>query len=207
MEESTSLNIIYLPDEATRNKAIELAAKVSSKLPVEFILGQGTIPHITIYQAMFPNKNIEKVKQIIKEITGKTHSFEIEMGPFWINAVRGFVWWNCLKTDQLSEIHWNFIRGINSLREGLIPDSLKAYRIEGEKDKMEIENYGSLFAGERYTPHLTLTALKDPEDEQKSYKILGKEEESLFTVNKILLGRLGPYGTVTEIIEEFPLAS
>lgn len=205
MEDSLTLNIVFLPDEATREKAIEMSRKVAENLPVEFVLGQGTIPHITIYQAMFPNKNLGKVKGIIRDLASKMGPFQVEMGQFWVNAVRGFVWWNCLKTDQLSEIHWKFIKETNNLREGLIPDSLKAYRIKGEQDKMEIKNYGALFAGARYTPHLTITALKNPDDEQKAYEILGKEKESLFTVDKISLGSLGPYGTVTGIIEEFPI--
>lgn len=206
MEESASLNIVYLPDEQTRNKAIELSQKVASKLSTEFILGQGAIPHITIYQAEFPNKNITKVKEAIKEFASQTAPFGIEMGPFWINAVRNFVWWNCIKTNQLSKIHWGLMKKINPLREGLVPDSLKAYKVT-EQDKMEIENYGALFMGKRYTPHLTVSGLKNPSEEKEAFEVLGMEEHSTFIVDKISLGYLGRFGTVTGIIEEFPLVS
>lgn len=206
MEESTSLNIIYLPNEATQNKAIEISRKVSSQLPTEFTLGQDRHPHITIYQARFPNKNIKKLKDIIREIAEKTEPFEIEMGPFVVNAVRGFVWWNCLKTETLTRVHLEMIERANSLREGLIPEGLKNYPTAGD-EKKDIENYGSLLVGGHYPPHITPTRLKNPKDGEKALEILGEREYSTFEVDRIALGRMGDHGTVTAIIEEFPLAS
>lgn len=206
MEESTALNIIYLPDEATRNKAIELSRKILSDLPVEFILGQGTIPHITIYQASFPTRNLQRVKEIVKEISSEIEPFQVEMGPFFVNVVRGFVWWNCIKSDQLVRVHWKTIDSLNPLREGLIPATLKNYPAT-EEEEMELKNYGAFLMGKRYPPHITLTRLKNPEDEKRVFKILGKEERSVFTADKIAIGLMGDHGTVTEIIEEFPLAS
>lgn len=204
MEESTSLNIIYLPDEATRNKAIEISRKVSSQLPTEFTLGQDRYPHITIYQARFPNKNIGQLKKIIDEIAHKTRLFEIEMCPFAINVVRGFVWWNCIKTDDLARTHLETISRVNPLREGLVPEGLKTYPAT-EGDKKDIKNYGSLLVGEHYFPHITITRLKNSEDKEKAQGILGEGEYSVFGVDKIVLGQMGDHGTVTEIIEEFPL--
>ncbi len=195
-----------MPDGITRQKAIELAYKISSKLPVEFVLGQGTIPHITIYQATFPNKNIEKLKDIVREIASQTTPFEIEMGPFLANVgVPGFVWWNCIKTDIMNKVHLEIIDRANPLREGLVPDNLKNYS-GPEIGKKEIEGYGSLLVKERYSPHITITRIKNPDDSDKVMNILG-EEKSEFKADKIVLGYLGDHGTVTGIIEDFPLLS
>ncbi len=200
MEESTSLNIIYLPDEITRQKAIELSEKVASKLPAEFVLGQGAIPHITIYQALFPTKNIEKIKDVVRQIASQSTPFEIEMSEFVANVVLGFVWWNCIKTDNIEKIYSEVIEKANPLREGLIPEGLKNYQGPEEK-KREIQNYGSL----QNHPHITISRLKNNDDGQKALDILGEKEDSVFKVDKIALGLMGDHGTVTEIIEEFTL--
>lgn len=205
MDESVALNIVYLPDGITRKKAIEFSEKVGSKLPTEFVLGQDTIPHITIYQALFPTKNISNVKDVIRKIAAKTGFFEIEMNEFVVNVVKGFVWWNCQKTEQLTKIHLETIEKLNPLREGLVSEVLKNYPAT-EADKKDIENYGSLLIGNRYTPHLTITALKNSYDGEKALEILG-EASSNFRVDRIALGYLEKHGTVAEIIEEFPLAS
>lgn len=207
MEDSEALNIVYLPDDSTRRKAIELSERLASRLSIEFTLGKDKHPHITIYQARFPTKNVEKLKEVIRQIVSKTRLFEIKMAEFLANVgVPGFIWWTAKKSDQLLKVHWKILDSVNPLREGLIPEGLKNYPAK-EEDKMEIENYGSLLVGKRHQPHITITRIKNLSDGQKALKILGKEEHSTFTADKIALGYLGDHGTVTGIIEEFALAS
>ena len=206
MEKSIALNIIYLPDEQTRNKAIELSQKLATELFTEFVLNpQNPLPHITIYQALFPTKNLEKIKEFIKDLSSDIKAFEIEMNGFWVNVVRGFVWWNCVKIDQLVKIHLETLEKLNPLREGLVSEGLKTYP-GTDDDKNDIENYGSLLVGKRYTPHITITGLKNADNDKKVLEILGNQTNS-FRAKSISIGYLGNHGTVTEIIESFSLLS
>jgi len=201
-QKSIALNIIYLPDEKTRNKAIELSQKLAARLPREYILNpKNPLPHITIYQGLFPIRNQEKVKEAVRQIASQSKPFEITMNEFTVDVVRGFVWWNCLKTSRLAEIHKETLKEANPLREGLIPEVIKAYQASIE-EKNEIKKYGSIIN----PPHITISRLKNPDDGEKVLKILGEGEHSVFRVNRIALGRMGDHGTVTEIIESFPLA-
>ncbi len=196
-----ALNIVYLPDEPTRNKTIELSQKLAARLPTEYILNpKNPLPHITIYQGLFPIKNQEKVKEVIKQIASQIKPFEITLTEFVIGVVKSFVWWNCLKTSRLAQIQKVVVEKANPLREGLIPEVIKTYQVSIE-EKNQIKKCGSIIS----PPHITISRLKNPDDGEKVLKILGEGEHSVFRVDRIALGHMGDHGTVTGIIESFPL--
>ncbi|MBI2043128.1 hypothetical protein HYT25_01950 [Candidatus Pacearchaeota archaeon] len=72
MEEGlTSLNIAVIPPLEIRNKAIEFSEGVSLKFLSEFVLNnEDKIPHISLYQAGFPLRNIGKIEDAVREVSG-----------------------------------------------------------------------------------------------------------------------------------------
>lgn len=197
-----TLNIAIIPDEEIKSKIIEVSNLVSSKIPTQFVLGKKRIPHITIYQAAFPAKNLDKVKKVVSDLAEKNAPFEITMKGISISHGT-FLFWNCVKSDRLISLHEQAVNKANFLREGQI---IKNLPIQSAEDKFDVENYGSLLIGPRFSPHITVTRISNPIDKAKAIqfaKVLGEET---FKVKTIILGILGQHGTVREIISAFPFS-
>lgn len=205
MKDEISLNIAILPDSERRNKAIELSKKLASKVPSYFVLdGEHFHPHFTVYQAHYPVRNLEKLKIALYEIARRLKDLEITMTDFKVSH-ETFVFWSCLKTEDLISAQKEAIGIANPLREGLILPQLKDGRVESEGDKEDIRNYGSLLIGPRYEPHITITRIKNPKDSDKVLEILGEAKRETFRPESLVLAYLGDHGTVTKIIEKVNL--
>ena len=196
----TELNIIILPDEKISEMAIDMSRKAREIAPTNFVLdGRKIIPHVTVYQARFPENNIDKISAYLKTVAEKMSPFELAFGKtsHWNN----YVFWNTDATNEYMHLNKSVIYQINPLRDNLILKGL-----DGKKWNMSetysIQNYGSLLPGKDYTPHITVTAAKTDQDAQKISQEI-RPKIAKFTATKIALGRLGEFGTVTEIMEEF----
>lgn len=202
-QSAISLNIAIIPDGQTTNQAIELSQKVSLQIETEFVLNQNNLlPHITVYQAHFPVKNLEKIKTAVRSITSKTKPFTVSVNNFSISH-ETFLFWNCVKTDSFVYLQKEIIAKINHLRNGLILPILSKITGLSEADKEDINRYGSLLIDPRYQPHITITRLGNPKDSKKALEILGSRLKADFIVNRLIVGYLGDHGTVIGVIEEF----
>jgi hypothetical protein len=202
--DSASLNIALLPDEKTRLKAIDLSKKLNENLPTNFVLNEtDLLPHLTIYQAHYPMKNIEKIEKEVEEMLKAIKPFQMNMNGFW-STPQGNIWWNAQK-EPMATLQKNAMERFNSLREGLIIPGIEKLASLGEDYAWEINNYGSMWLTKRYTPHISLTAV-EPENIEKTLEFLGDGEPAEFTANEIILGYLGKYGTVTGIIKRYNLS-
>lgn len=199
---STTLNIAILPSDDIAIEAIAMSKKIANEVGSEFILDQDRfIPHITIYQAQYPNKNIEMLKKLVQDLSsGK--SFEINLDAVTI-SYETFLFWKCEKTDILRELQAKAIETANPLREGLIPAQLANVTGLSEGDKYDAKNFGALLIGPRYDPHITITRLKRKEDAEKAIGVLGSSKKLSFKPKALILGHLGQHGTVTGVIESF----
>lgn len=192
------LNIVLIPDNNVRDLAIHMSNKLASKFPSEFILSkENNLPHITLYQAEFPEKNIEKIKFIITQICEKNSFFKINLSKF--SHLGKFIFWD-VDSRKINELHRIMVKKLNPLRDGLIMKSLISANNLYSGAKEDIEKYGSLLIGKNYLPHLTITCLKKNNDIVKALQELKKNESSTFTVEKIHIGLLGRFGTVNKII-------
>jgi hypothetical protein len=204
--DSISLNIAILPDKKTSQLAIALSQSLAKVVPAKFILNDiNPIPHLTIYQAHFPLKNLGKIENIISEIVLDLKSFELTLGPFSATT-QGNIWWNCVNQEEMKQIQTKIVKRCNLLREGQILPILKTYRGIDSEQAMVIKKYGSMWVGKQYSPHISVSGVDDIYIE-KVLETLGKEKQASFLVDGIIIGKLGDYGTVTEIIKNFPLSS
>ncbi len=199
---STTLNIAILPSNDIAIEAIEMSKKVANEVGSEFILDQSRfLPHITVYQAQYPNKNVEILRKLVQDLSSG-ESFEINLDAVEI-SYETFLFWKCEKTDILRELQAKAIEKANPLREGLVPAQLANVTGLSEGDKYDAKTFGALLIGPRYEPHITITRLKRKEDAEKAIRVLGSSRKLSFKPKALILGHLGQHGTVTGIIESF----
>jgi len=196
------LNIAILPSDEVAIKAIEMSKKIAEEVGSRFILNSNTlIPHITLYQAQYPNKNTNRLKKLVQDLSLQ-ESFKINLDTIAISH-ETFLFWRCYKTSILRDLQAKAIEVANPLREGLIPTQVTNVTGLSEGDKYDIKTFGALLIGPRYDPHVTITRLKRKEDAPKAIRILGDSKRLSFSPKALILGYLGNYGTVTGIIETF----
>ena len=196
-----TLNIAILPDEKTKNSVIKMSKLLSSKISTHFVLGENRLPHITIYQAAFPTKNIEKLKSVVSNIASQVKNFQVGMDEISISH-ETFLFWNCIKSNDLINLHNFVVEKCNPLREGNIIEGLP---IQSAEDKYDVENYGSLLIGPRFSPHITIARIKNELDQDSAIKTASQLSKDGFNVSNIIVGELAEHGTVTKIISTFPL--
>lgn len=202
--EQVSLNIAVIPDGRVRERAIGMSQIIRDNFQSEFVLNQfNKIPHISIYQGMFPAKNIDKIKDAVRSVSQKTGRIYFSMDGFSVDYGT-FLFWNSEKTQEHIDIQMKFIEKINPLREGLVPSVLETLLDIPEEEKRNIKLYGYPAVGERFRPHVTITRAKNPDDARKMLNFLGELKYS-FEAKSIILGYSGEHGTVQRIEDEFPL--
>lgn len=203
MSDIEKLNLVILPDKKSNKISIDLSKKLSEKFKTFFILdGVELYPHISLYHVLFPIKNHGKIVEKIKSLAENTKPFNISLNRVTFENFSKVLHWKCELTPELASLHKRLIEDINPLREGVYENYLKDCT---EEEKKNIEKYGYIHALELYDPHITITRFDDREEIKSVLTQLPPSIERMFDVSKIHLGKLGDHGTVTEILEEFPL--
>jgi len=204
-DESNSLNIVLLPDEKTTQTAIELSIELNKKVKTNFVLnGIDLIPHLTIYQAEFPDENKEKVLNEIEDMVKNIQPFTTDMGGF-SSTPEGNIWWNSVFTEPMASLQAEAIKRCNQLRNNLLLPGIEKLKEKDKEYKNEIENYGSLWLYKRYVPHISLTAV-EPTIINEALHNLNFEKKMSFNSQRFAIGTLGKYGTVTSIIKEYTIS-
>lgn len=197
-----TLNIAILPDTQTRDEVIGLSKRLSESIPTHFTLNvNDLLPHITVYQAAYPIKSVEKVKRTVSGIAKNTAPFKVIMDGVSISH-HTFLFFNCIKSDKIMMLHNKIVGKANALREGQIIENLP---IETEEDRFDATNYGALLIGQRYSPHITLTRIKNPEDKDMALQLANRIKRVEFEVKNLIIGELGKHGTVRNIISTYSL--
>ncbi len=204
--EGLSLNVIILPDENTSLRARNLAKVLGEKYENYYTLyDQKYVPHATIYQAQYPQKNLDSVKDALGNLAAGTKSFQVQIAEYEVHHT--YVWWNFAPNQYLSELHRLTLNKLNPLREGLfLPHLTPIGYATGEKfteDEAEnVRKYGAVVVDKLFKPHITLARLKVEPSTKILYELLPKTETT-FQVSEICLGRMGDHGTVIEITDRF----
>lgn len=197
----TTLNIAILPSDEVVGQAIAMSRKIAEEVGSRFVLNSNNlIPHITVYQAQYPSKNVNNLKSIVMDLSLEQELFEITLDEIIVSH-ETFLFWKCEKTLILQNLQKKAVELANPLREGLVPALLSDVTGLSKGDKYDIKHFGALLIGPRYEPHITITRLNKKGDAEKAIKILSSSKKLLFKPKNLFLGYLGDHGTVTEIIE------
>lgn len=203
-ESAVQLNIAIIPDPRIREEALRLSELLGRNFDIHFVLNnKNLIPHVTISQARYPERNLGKVIDVVKEQI-KVKPFKVNLNTFDVRYGQ-FVFWNAKRTPNLVAFHQQVVDATNPLREGLVIEHVAAMEGLSPEDVSDRENYGALLIGPHYQPHITLTRLKQTTPVENITKVIGKGKQDQFDVEKIIVGYLGNHGTVNGIIEEILL--
>lgn len=202
---AVQLNIAIIPSARIQDEAIRLSELLSRNFDTHFALNtQDLFPHITISQARYPERNLGRVIDVVRNTATEFKPFMIRLNPFDVRLGQ-FVFWNAERTQELVAFHQKVVDGTNPLREGLVIEHVAAMEDLSPEDSSDREKYGALLIGPHYQPHITLTRLKQNTPVSEVARVIGKGKQDQFNVAKIVVGYLGNHGTVNGIIEEVPL--
>ncbi len=201
--ESKSFNIVIYPPVDISKKAISISKKLEEKGGLFVLNGKKYFPHITVYMAEFPVKNIPKIRKMLRDFAVKTKPFRITSSKYR-QVEDGYIDVSYKKSKDIEELQKKIIALLNHLREGLLRLKDEARMNEYNKAQQHnIKLYGYRSVGEEFFPHLTFTKLE--KFDKSAFLNIGKLNFS-FKVDKIGFFHLGDYGTCHKLIEIFDLS-
>ena len=104
---SRAYNIAIIPPKGISEKAIRVSRSLK-KEDVFFILdGKKYFPHITIYMAELPKKNLSKIKKTLKLISQNIKTFKIRSNKY--RHENGWVHVNFKKDHSLAKLQAEII--------------------------------------------------------------------------------------------------
>lgn len=175
----TKRNIVVLPGLLVSRQAIELSRQISKQYKTTFVLdGKKFYPHITLYQAGYPQNVLASLEQKLTRIVKSVSPFYIRSANF--STFRGFLFLNIHKNKEIVLLQESIFSALGPLSNSMSP-----------------------LAGDAFVPHITITRLQNPDDSKSALPLLGKIEIS-HEAHSLCLANIGPDGTVNEIFKEFP---
>ncbi|MDP2598329.1 MAG: 2'-5' RNA ligase family protein [Candidatus Liptonbacteria bacterium] len=199
MKKSSVLSIALYPPQKIRAKAINIAGGLRGKGAVFALDGKSYFPHINIYMAEFPEKNLRKIMKLLRSCVRKIKPFSMTASSIEAGG-NGYVGVKYKISKRAAELQRDIIRTINPLREGLVYDA-KGFKFS-KPQLRNLKLYGYDNVGRSFHPHLSLARLKQP---AKNVDIKTAAKDFLFTAGRIALFRTGKYFTCRKILKVFNL--
>lgn len=202
--EREKLNLVLIPPAEAVAAAQNLSSELHHTYNTKFIVGQQqTVPHISLYQATYPVGVRTAIIATVDIALKNLKPFGMTLAG--LSHFQEFVFWDAVKTPELTKLHTSIVEALNPLRSGELSDSEKdalASEALAEEYKENIRTYGYLLAYEQFQPHVTLTVAQNVEDAQT---IIDKTVAPTMniTASRVALTNVDEYGTVTEILHEW----
>lgn len=199
------LNIVFIPPKEVADSATGLCRKVMEDHEVSFFLdGVNNFPHITIYQMVIPEKNLDKLLEVLGQATEKIRPQKFDF--IGLQEHWGFLGASFKLSAAIRGVQREVVERVTKLREGKNVLEVDDPRTESwpENHKQIVADYGFDNLFDFYNPHITITRLLD----FAKAKQLTKELTWLFgkfESNSIGLYSLGEFGTCNKLIKEFKL--
>ena len=147
------INIAITPEAAVLRQAIALSKQFRAEQE-RFILNKTShIPHITIYRAKFPEKNIPAILDAIRKLTHKFPHLRLTADSYR-QTKNNYMEVMYKKIKMLARLQKELIQSINHLRENM-PYNQELHYTKTEKRNLERYGYESAF--KNFEPHLSLT--------------------------------------------------
>lgn len=202
---SSELGIIVLPSSAVSANSKQMNKAINNDLKIE---NTYNIPHISLFQGRFPDKNQLQLENTVSEIAQKTLPFNIEMESALQN-LSGNIFWMAKLNPELNALHKQILAELPRYTDGLLMQQIMDIppnRLTTQQ-ALNIKKYGVIWVGENFEPHITIF-YKSGSNAQIS-TILAHVRPSpkmQFIARKIAIARLGYAGNVVQILKEYQLS-
>lgn len=190
------------------DEIIILATEAAKLAPTKSVVGLETsqTPHVTLYVSRFPERNLPKLLDIVKEIAS-LHA-PVCFSSTGVNVKWRYVGITLALTDEIKKIHEEVVRSLNGLREGHTKyketDSFDAMTPE---ELENIKTWGYAHVMNLYIPHITLLALEDEKNTPMVAESVSWNTEFFAPSITVLVSRKDGEGNRMQEMHEFPFAS
>ena len=203
MKRSLPCNIAIIPPKNISKRAISISRALAKKRTLFTLDGKNYFPHLTIYMTEFPVKNINVVKDLLKQALNSASSFKINSSGYR-NDKSGFIDVNFKRNKSITHLQRKIITVLNPLREGLIRKSDKEkFKQLSKAEKRNLMLCGYRSISSNYSPHLTLTRFK--EFDKNAISGIKKYDFS-FHVKEIGFFKSGKHGACRKLLAKFKLS-
>lgn len=204
--DTTSLNVVLLLDEHTKQRLIELSQLIAQITKSYFVLDEHSyLPHLSLYQSMYKANRQKDVLNAAAQLAKQYKSLEIQLSGY--SQFSGYVYLDAATDDDLIKLHEAALDSCNPLREGLIPDPIQELianqKLDQQQAKLTIA-YGHPFTKELFKPHVTLARIQDEFGIDEILKKMPMQE-LIMKVDQIAVTNVGEHGTCNQVFEVFPL--
>lgn len=204
---STELGIILIPSSTISADSYRMNQKFNKNLKTVNI---ENIPHISLFQGRFPDKNKTLLEESVTDIARRTLPFKIEMEEN-LKDTKENIFWMVKPNPQIVALHKQILAALPRYTDGLLMQQvidIPSNSLTSEQT-LKIKKYGIFWVDENFFPHITIfynsndnTAVSTLLTHIKPAKVA-----SQFVVSKIAIARLGYAGNVVEILREFDLGA
>lgn len=190
------IRTVLLPDKNLLEKSLALARNLSTSDGLRFVIDNNNfIPHVTLYDAEFPESNFEKLLDMGEDL-GKLLPLDLTFDKFFYGW-DGYVAIFFKKTNQIYNFHKLVLEKLNPLRNG-------HQRNKYKKNQSDLVlKYGYHNVLENFEPHLTLGRFNDDKKAEVFVKELNNIKLQNFTADSFAFTETGKNGTVTKIIKKY----
>ena len=205
MKNLVTRNIIIRPDEIVTSSVIGFSKQLAKQFPTDFVLdGKSFYPHISIYQATYPENNLNRMEKRVAELAKRITPFDVDLVEF--TSMLEFIFLDAVKNDNLVSLHELVVKETNPFREGnIIPAELPRLSDPNTPEyiKYSIRTYGAALVMDAFLPHITITHCTKLSDVELAKQKL-QMRKFHFRANSLWMADIGPFGTVNNLILEFP---
>jgi len=194
---------VELPEEI-RKAGLMLNRQVTDFAGGNIDFMSGTIPHITLYMGLFPERETASVKCELAKIAAATPPFQVSLRCIE-SAREGYLFWNADIETALRRLHEMVVTALSPLRRGMIRDKyLAGLNDFSEDERRNIREHGFPWVFQQFRPHLTIGCIEEKKVAATA-ALLGRPCAS-GSVTAMALGMVGERGVVLSACDIFRLS-
>ncbi len=151
-----AVNIALVPEKSMYNKALELNNTLVSQ-GSELVLGESSVPHITLVQGVVSESDIEKVCSALEKIASDTNKLDLTVDELFVGPMSKSIWLKIKITENVYDLHkmvWQELKPYLTFgaEKGMFANKLTETLFEIGW----IKDFPFKSVLEHYKPHITL---------------------------------------------------